>query len=53
MTLMEPRPKFQKETGLCLTSAILKLDEDNKTSLSVSNVLLHNITISKNPRSLE
>ena len=48
VALVEPSPKFEKETGLCLTSAIVKLNKDNQTSLGVLNILPHNITISNN-----
>ena len=39
IAMVEPNPKFEKETGLCVTSAIVKLDKDNKVSLGVINVL--------------
>ena len=47
IAMVEPNPKFEKETGLCVTSAIFKLDKDNKVSLGVINVLPHKLTIGK------
>ena len=46
--MVEPIPKFEKETGLCVTSATAQLDKDNKVSLGIITVLTHNVTIPKN-----
>ena len=46
--MVEPNQKFENETGLCVTSAIVKLDKDNKVKLGVINVLPHKVTIQKN-----
>ena len=39
IAMVEPNPKFEKKTGLCVTIATVKLDKDNKVSLGVINVL--------------
>ena len=48
VTMVEPSPKFEKETGLCVTSANVKLNKDNKVSIGVIKVFSHKVTIPKN-----
>ena len=47
VAMVESNPKFEKETGLCVTSAIVKLDKDIEVSLGIINALPHKVTIPK------
>ena len=46
--MVEPNPTFEKETCFCVTSAIVKLDRENKVALGVTNNLRHKVTVSEN-----
>ena len=46
--IIEPHSKFDNQTGLCVTSAIVKLRANEDVSLAVLNVLPLKITIPKN-----
>ena len=39
VAIVEPNPKFEKETGLCVTSAIDKIDEKKEVQLGVLNIM--------------
>ena len=42
--MVEPNQKIEKEVGLCVKSAIVELDKENKVSLGVLNVLPYKVT---------
>ena len=48
VAIVEPNPRFEKETGLCVTSAIVKFNEKKQVSLGILNILAHKVTVSKN-----
>ena len=48
VAIVEPNPKFEKETGLCVTSAIVKIDEKKEVQLGVLNIMPSIVKISRN-----
>ena len=48
VAIVEPNPRFERQTGLCVTSAIVKIDEQKQVSLGILNILPHKVTVSKN-----
>ena len=47
-SIVEPIPRFEKQTGLCVTSAIVKFDVRKQVSLGNLNLLPHQVTVQKN-----
>ena len=48
VAIVEPNPRFEKQTGLCVTSAIVKFDSKKQVSLGILNLLPHQVTVQKN-----
>ena len=48
VAIVEPNPRFEKQTGLCVTSAIVKFDAKKQVSLGILNLLPHQVTVQKN-----
>ena len=48
VAIVEPNLRFEKQTGLCVTSAIVKLNEQKQVALGILNLLPHKVTVSKN-----
>ena len=48
VTTIEPHSKFENQTGLCVTNAIVKIKANEDFSLTVLNVLPHKLTIPNN-----
>ena len=48
VAIIEPNTKFENQTGLCVTSAIVTLESKEDIKLSVLNVLPHKVTVPKN-----
>ena len=48
VAIVEPNPRFEKQTGLCVTSAIVKLNDQKQVSLGILNILPYKVTVTKN-----
>ena len=48
VAIVEPNPRFEKQTGLCVTSAIVKLNDQKQVSLGILNILPYKVTVPKN-----
>ena len=48
VAIVEPYAKFENQTGLCVTSAIVTLKANEDLSLAVLNVLPHEISVPRN-----
>ena len=53
VAIVEPNPRFEQQTGLCVTSAIVKFDEKKQVSLGILNLLPHQVTVKKMPQLLK
>ena len=48
VAIIEPHAKFENQTGLCVTSALITLKAKQDVSLAILNVLPHKVTVQKN-----
>ena len=48
VAIVEPNPNFEKQTGLCVTSAIVKLNEKKEVQLGVLNIMPNIVKIARN-----
>ena len=48
VAIIEPHAKFENQTGLCFTSALITLKTKQDVSLAILNVLPHKVTFQKN-----
>ena len=48
VAIIEPHAKFENQTGLCVTSALITLKAKQYVSLAILNVLPHKVTVRKN-----
>ena len=48
VAILEPNPRFGKQTGLCVTSAIVKFDAKKQVAVGILNLLPHQVTVKKN-----
>ena len=53
IAIVEPNPRFEKQTGLCVTSAIVKFNAQKQVSLGILNLLPHQVTGQKNAQVAE
>ena len=48
VAIIEPFAKFENQTGLCVTSALITIKAKEDISLAILNVLPHKVTVQKN-----
>ena len=48
VAIIEPHAKFENQTGLCVTSALITLKAKQDVSLAILNLLPHKVTVQKN-----
>ena len=48
VAIIEPFDKFENQTGLCVTSALITIKAKEDVSLAILNVLPHKVTVQKN-----
>ena len=48
VAIVEPDPRFEKQTGICVTNAIVKFDGKKQVSVGILKLLPHQVTVKKN-----